>query len=235
MNLNITTNLDEVRRRLSGLEKQVNFAASKALNDTAREVRKAIPAGLRRSLDRPTPFTAGEGATFVKPAKRDNLTAEVLFKDRQASYLRYQVEGGVRAPGSRGIKLPGNIQLNAFGNIPRGTIDKLKAAAKDGKFTATVAKRLQVHGNRRKGAAPIQLFFGRPAGAGWEGAPMGIWRRIPGRMGQRGKLIPVIVFEDTPAQYRKRVDLLGIARPVVASAFSPAFTRALRDALESAR
>ena len=67
MNLNITTNLDEVRRRLSGLEKQVNFAASKALNDTAREVRKAIPAGLRRSLDRPTPFTASDGATFVKP------------------------------------------------------------------------------------------------------------------------------------------------------------------------
>lgn len=96
LNLNITTNLDEVRRRLSGLEKQVNFAASKALNDTAREVRKAIPAGLRRSLDRPTPFTASEGATFVKPAKRDNLTAEVLFKDRQASYLRFQVEGGVQ-------------------------------------------------------------------------------------------------------------------------------------------
>ena len=36
MQLNITTNLDDVRRRLSGLEKQVNFAASKALNDTAR-------------------------------------------------------------------------------------------------------------------------------------------------------------------------------------------------------
>ncbi|MFM2208847.1 MAG: hypothetical protein RIQ96_490 [Pseudomonadota bacterium] len=41
MQMTINTNLDEVRRRLSGLEKQVNFAASKALNDTAREVRKA--------------------------------------------------------------------------------------------------------------------------------------------------------------------------------------------------
>jgi hypothetical protein len=235
MQLNITTNLDAVRRQFAGLEKQVNFAASKALNETAREVRKAIPAGLRSSLDRPTPFTAGEGATFVKPAKRDSLVAEVLFKDRQASYMRYQVEGGVRQPGSRGIKLPGNIQLNTFGNIPRGTIDKLKQAAKDGRFSATIARRLQVNGNRRKGAAPIQLFFGKPAGNGWDGAPMGIWRRIPGRMGQLSKLIPVIVFEDTPARYRKRVDMLAIARTVVATTFSPAFARALREALASAR
>ena len=80
MNLNITTNLAEVRRRLSGLEKQVNFAASKALNDTAREVRKAIPAGLRRSLDRPTPFTASEGATFVKPAKREDRKISELVR-----------------------------------------------------------------------------------------------------------------------------------------------------------
>lgn len=36
MNLNITTNLAEVRRQLAGLERQVNFAASRALNDTAR-------------------------------------------------------------------------------------------------------------------------------------------------------------------------------------------------------
>jgi hypothetical protein len=40
MNLNITTNLDGLRRRLSGLGKQVNFAASKAINDTAREEHK---------------------------------------------------------------------------------------------------------------------------------------------------------------------------------------------------
>lgn len=235
MQVNITTNLDQVRRQFAGLEKQVNFAASKALNETAREVRKAVPAGLKRSLDRPTPFTAGEGALFVKNARRDNLTAEVLFKDRQASYLKLQVEGGVRTPGSRGIKLPGNIQLNTFGNIPRGTIDRLKQAAKDGKFTATIARRLQVNGNRRKGAAPIQLFFGRPTGAGWQGAPMGIWRRIPAVAGQTGKLIPVVIFEDKPARYTKRVDLMAIARPVVLSSFGPAFNRALREALASAR
>lgn len=235
MQLNITTNLDQVRRQLAGLEKQVNFAASKALNETAREVRKAVPGGLRRSLDRPTPFTAGEGAMFVKNARRDSLTAEVLFKQRQASYLRLQVEGGVRTPGPRGIKLPGNIQLNTFGNIPRGTIDRLKQAAQNGRFTAAIARRLQVTGNRRKGAAPIQLFFGRPTGAGWKNAPMGIWRRIPATAGQRGKLIPVVVFEDTPARYRKRVDLIGIARPVVAATFGPAFNRALREALATAR
>ena len=48
MLLNITTNLADVRRQLSGLEKQVNFAASQALNATAHEVRKA---GGRRRYD----------------------------------------------------------------------------------------------------------------------------------------------------------------------------------------
>lgn len=58
MLMTITTNLADVRRQLAGLERQVNFASSKALNDTAREVRKAIPAGLRRILADTTPVDA---------------------------------------------------------------------------------------------------------------------------------------------------------------------------------
>ena len=168
MQLTITTNLAEVRRRLSGLEKQVNFAASKALNDTAREVRKAIPAGLRRSLDRPTPFTASEGATFIRPARRDNLTAEVLFKDRQASYLRYQVEGGVRRPKRRALRLPSAIQLDQYGNLPRGIIQQLIAVArKESKLGKRKARRIQVSNK-------LDLFYGDPKDVGGRNFPPGI-------------------------------------------------------------
>ena len=228
MQMNITTNLDEVRRRLSGLEKQVNFAASKALNDTAREVRKAIPAGLRKSLDRPTPFTAGEGATFVKPAKRDNLTAEVLFKDRQASYLRYQVEGGVRRPTRRALRLPSAIRLDQYGNLPRGIIQQLIAVArKESRLGKRKARRIQVSNK-------LDLFYGDPKDVGGRDFPPGIYK-IVRLSAERSQLVPLIVFPETAATYRKRVDLLSISRPVVASAFSPAFARALRDALASAR
>ena len=46
MNITITSNMAEVRRQLAGLSRQVDFAASKALNATARQVQRAMPAGL---------------------------------------------------------------------------------------------------------------------------------------------------------------------------------------------
>jgi hypothetical protein len=228
MQLNITTNLADVRRQFAGLEKQVNFAASKALNETAREVRKAIPAGLRRSLDRPTPFTAGEGATFVKPAKRDSLVAEVLFKDRQASYLRYQVEGGVRSPTRRALRLPSAVKLNEYGNLPRGIIQQLiSVARKESRLGKRRSRRIQVSNK-------LDLFYGDPRDVGGRNFPPGIYKIVK-LSPERSQLVPLIVFPETVARYRKRVDLLAIARPVVASAFSPAFARALREALASAR
>jgi hypothetical protein len=231
MQIKIEHNIDVVMAKLSGQQKQVSYAAAVALTRTAAQIKAALPAELERVFDRPTPFT--KRGIYLKAARRDNLTAEVGFMDRQAAYLRLQVQGGTRQPTARGIRLPGNVELNAFGNIPRGLTDKLKAAAKDGTLGSAVMRRLGVSAkDRRKGAAPIQLFYGKPAGSRWDKAPVGIYRRVPGRP---GKLIPVIVFEDTPARYTKRLDLERFAAPIVQREFQAQFDRALRDALESAR
>lgn len=218
-----------VQARLRTTEKQIAYAAAVALTRTAKAVQAEMPAVMERQLDRPTPFT--KGGLFVSPARRDRLVAIVGFKDRQASYLRWQIQGGSKAPGARGIKLPGNIQLNAFGNIPRGTIDKLKAAAESGQLSSAISRRLGV-GNRRKGQAPLQLFVGKPAGRGWEKAPMGIWRRVPG---SPGKLVPVILFEDRPVRYRPRFRFHEAAAAVVRREWRQKFDVALAEALRSAR
>jgi hypothetical protein len=216
------------------LGKQGRFAAAVALTKTAQDIQRAIPAELDRVLDRPTEFT--KRGTYVKAARRDTLAAEVGFKRIQASYMRYQIEGGLVQPRAGGIKLPGNIQLNAFGNIPRGTIARLKAAAKSGDLSSAIAKRLNVNGNRRKGAAPIQLFYGKPEGKGWEDAPVGIWRRVPpATPGGKGKLIPVIVFEDTAARYRRRFDFAGLAQRTVREKFAGHFSTAIQTAIRTAR
>lgn len=223
--------LDGLNARLA---RQARFAAALALTRTAQDVRRAIPAALDQVFDRPTTFT--KQGTYLKAARPSALMAEVGFRDIQAKYLRLQAEGGIYMPREAGIKLPGNIQLNAFGNIPRGTIAKLKAAADNGQLSAALARRLNVQGNRRKNASkPLQLFFGVPRGAGWEDAPLGIWRRVAGAPGQPGKLIPVIVFEDTPAKFRKRLDLEAIARPIIASRLQANFNSALTQALATAR
>ena len=231
MQITVKHNFDAVMAALTGQQKQVAFAAAQALTRTASVIKAKLPDELDRVFDRPTAFT--KRGIYLKAARRETLTAEVGFMQRQASYLRLQLEGGIRQPTARGIRLPGNIELNAFGNIPRGLTDKLKAAAKDGTLGNAVAKRLGVSAkDRRKGAAPISLFYGKPTGGRWGKAPVGIYRRIPGKP---GKLVPVILFEDTPARYQKRLDMEAFARPIVAREFQRQFDRALRDALATAR
>jgi hypothetical protein len=246
--IKVETNLSATRAYLSGIQKQARFATAVALTRTAQDLQRAVPAALERSLDNPTEFT--KRGTYLLPAKRDKLRAEVGFKRTQAKYMALQIGGGVRSATAAGIKLPGNIQLNAFGNIPRGLIARLKAAAESGKLNSALAKRLDsfhtvndlaarrlgVYGNRRKRAAAIQLFYGRPVGKGWEKAPVGIWRRIPPAVpGGKGKLVPVIVFEDTPARYRPRFNFARLARETVAARFATNFETALRNALATAR
>jgi hypothetical protein len=233
MQIRIETNIAEVQRLLGAQAKQVAYATAVALTKTAARVKAAMPAELDRVFDRPTSFT--KQGTYLKMATRTNLEAEVGFKPVQAHYLQLQASGGTKQAPAAGLRLPGNIQLNAFGNIPRGLIAKLKAGAQNGTLSAAIVKRLGVTGNRRKGAAPIQLFYGQPQGKGWEKAPMGIWRRVPGVNGAKGKLIPVVVFEDTPAKYTKRLDLEAIALPIVRTHFEQEFDTALAKALATAQ
>lgn len=231
--MNISVDISGLQGLGGFIDKQARYAAAVALTKTAQEIRSAIPGELDKVFDRPTTFT--KQGTYLKAARRDELVAEVGFRPIQAKYLQLQAEGGIYMPREGGIRLPGNIQLNAFGNIPRGTIAKLKAAADNGQLSAALAKRLNVQGNRRKGAKPLQLFFGVPRGDRWQNAPLGIWRRVPGVDGGPGKLIPVILFEDTPAKYSQRLDLGQMARPIVAQRFQANLNRALADAMRTAR
>lgn len=235
MHIKIDTNFAQVERQFSHMKKQVRFAAAVALTRTGKDLQAAIPQQLERDLDRPTDFT--KRGTFVLPARRDTLEATVGFKDRQARYMALQIGGGRRQAGEAGIKLPGNIQLNAFGNVPRGLIGQLKAAAQDGTLGNAVARRLGASAkDRRKGAAPIQLFYGQPVGKGWEKAPIGIWRRIPpATPGGKGKLVPVIVFEKKPATYKARFDLAALARTTAARQFPAHFQAAFATAIRTTR
>ena len=211
MKLTIETNFAEVRKQLGDLGRQADFAMSRALNATAKKVQQALPAGLEQQLDRPTPFTKNN-STFISKenrATKDKLEVAVLFKDKQAEYLRYQVEGGVRQPKGRALRLPSAIGLDAFGNLPRNTIKQLVA----------VAQRERKLGKNRttrviKVSNKVDLFYGDPTEAGLPGAPVGIYKRV--KLGNgRGQLIPLIVFPEQSARYEKRLDLVRIARPVV--------------------
>lgn len=229
MKVTIQSNVQEALARFKGLEKQVGFAASRALNDTGQEVRKGIPPVLKQQLDKPTPFTASEGATYIQRATKDKLEAGVFFKDKQAEYMRLQIDGGVRPSLKRGgPRLPSAVQVDDFGNIPRGLIAKLKAVArKESKLGKVKSRRIRV-------SAKLELFYGDPKEAGGrKDMPLGIYKIVRLSAG-RSQLVPLIVFPDTPLTYRKRVDLMPMANKVAQATFGPAFDKRLAEALATA-
>jgi hypothetical protein len=224
--------MEAVRARLSGMGKQVAFAASKALNATGKQIADAMPAEIERAIDKPTAFTK-KGVRVLKYANKGNLEVTVGFMAAQAKYMEFQTAGGSFTPGKKGLKLPGGITLDSYGNIPRGIIAKLKSAAGGSLVLGgTVERRLGVAGNKRKGAAPVQLFYGIPRGKGYEKWPVGIYRRIPGNP---GKLVPIILFPNKTAKYKARFDFQGKAKAIVAREWPAQFDLALADALRTAK
>jgi hypothetical protein len=220
--------LDKLTARIGRMGRdQIPFATAKALTRTAQAVQKAIPAALEKDLDRPTEFT--KRGTFIVPARKNTLTAMVGFKDRQAEYMRYQIEGGVRAPKKKALRLPGEVVLNEYGNLPKGTVARLIQATKSGKYGAVVKRRLGI-GDRRKGAGGLDLFYGQPRG--FPDLPVGIWRRLPGKP---GKLVPVIVFPKSVAKYKPRFRFRALAERVVRGTFPREFAEAFEDAMRTAR
>lgn len=215
-----------LRRKLENIQKQTRFAAAKALTQTAAAVKAAVPDELDRVLDRPVPFT--KRGLYIRAARRDNLQAEVGFMPKQAEYMRYQIAGGVRSPGRGGLKLPSAIQLNEFGNIPKGTITQLIAVAnKERKLGKVKARRIRV-------SSSVELFYGDPADVGGKNYPRGIYKRIQ-LGGGRGQLVPIVVFPNSSARYQARFDFRRLAQTVVDRDFDRFFKVAFADAMKSTR
>lgn len=224
------TGLDAARAYIRNADRQIAFAAAKALTQTGHDVRRAIPAGLQAQLDRPTRFTASETATTVTPARKDNLRAIVAFKPIQAGYLHWQVEGGTRRPERKALRLPSAIGLDAYGNLPRGIIQQLIAVArKESKLAKRKARRVRISNK-------VEIFYGDPTDVGVKNSPPGIYKIVQhGAKGGGSRLIPLIVFPQTTATYRPRLNLERIARPVVERAFPGRFAVALQQAMATAK
>lgn len=128
--IRIATDADKLAARLNDFgRKQLPFAISRALTDTAKAARDQLTQDLTRIFDRPTPFT--RNAIAYTAARRDSLTASVLVKDAQARYLLLQETGGTRTPDKgRALVIPGKtLGLNAYGNIPSGMLRRLRSQA----------------------------------------------------------------------------------------------------------
>ncbi len=138
LKINVSADVSDLKRRLSYIEReQVPFAASKALNETANDVAKAITVQMDQYLENPTPFTkaayiSNRGTFKGKFANKRNLVAILIPGKVQAEYLRFQIAGGIRTPKQKAILVPTRFApKNQYGNISRATRKAFIAGKKD--------------------------------------------------------------------------------------------------------
>lgn len=222
LDVDIRGALDKIDR---ARQDQIPFAVSVALNDVAWQVVNATPAILQAHLDAPTRFTTDTRGMYVERADKRKLLATVAFKSRQSAYLRYQIEGGERRPSRKALRLPTEIPLNEFGNLPARTIATLVARAQADKgLTKGQAKRLRVSNK-------TTIFYGDPG----DGRPPGLYQRVPLPGSGGNRLIPLIVFPEQSAKYKRRLPWYDEVRRIAKREIGPAFERAMREAVRTAR
>jgi hypothetical protein len=237
---------DKTLANIAGLQKQVRFAAAKALTQTAKKVQTRLIAEMGSQFDRPTPYTLR--STFVKPATKTELSAIVGLKDRAGSkaamppaeLLAHQFKGGGRLwkglerylhraglIGAGEFVAPGaGARLDRFGNMSRGQISQLMSQLRigiDPYQYATKSAR-----SRRNVSKAGRIFWAR--GNAKDGhLPRGAWIDMGPPVGLR----PLLLVVSRPA-YRRRIDLDRLARDVVAKEWGPTFDAALADAIRTA-
>jgi hypothetical protein len=102
--INVKADIKDAVRYLDNVQrKQIPFATSVALNETAKDVQAATYDQFRKSFDRPTPIVMK--SLRIKYAKKTDLTAMVFMKDKglggknansMAEILGHEFSGGSR-------------------------------------------------------------------------------------------------------------------------------------------
>lgn len=201
----VTRWLDDVQKR------QIPFASALALTRLAEAAKAEMPQTLERILEAPKPFTTKSGV-FVQRATKTSLASVVGFKDRQAAYLAPLLDGGRRKlkPAEQRFMgrpfVPGpGVRLDRYGNVPKALLVR-------------ILKAVQAKAPLSDGRVVFML-------------PSGVFARR--RQSQR--IEPLLFFADTQPTYKKMIDLAEIVGDVVQRRGQQEFSRALSQALRSAR
>lgn len=110
---------------LENIGRQAPYALAIGLTAIAQDAQRAVQQKMPTTFDRPTPFT--RAAIGILPATTALPVAQVFVKDMQAGYLGIEETGGTRLPRPGApVIVPADIGVNAYGNIPRGALRRLK-------------------------------------------------------------------------------------------------------------
>jgi len=260
--IKIDLDLGGVMAMLNGVEKQARFAASKALNATATDVRDAIKDDIRTTFDRPTPYIVN-AIKVTRWARRDDLSAVVEAKYpggkgvEPAKVLAAEIAGGRRRYKRSelllqraGILPPGyytvpgqQCPLDAYGNIKGSFVVQLvsyfQAFGEVGfkaNMTAGRKAKLAKRGRSARGYAAIMgvEYF---VSYGKLRGGVGSWLHpgIWARSGIHGSTVKPIIMFVPLANYRPRLKFAQRGESVARRVFPAHFSREFAQAMRTAR
>ena len=233
----------EAEARLNDIRlRQLPFATARALNDAAAAARDKMQTGVfPRTFDRPIKFTVN--SIGIAPASKSSLAAVVFIKDKQAQYLLHEEIGGTRTASENVNKpaaaliLPGKtLNLNSFGNIPYGTVQRLFAqvVAKDQSRERTKRQTARKRGtsfhagyDADRSKRDMGYFYMQGKSPWGDGSPGGIFKRGPNHTLNR-----LLSFEAS-ATYRPILHYADHVQQAATVTFSFAMAERLTEAISS--
>lgn len=242
--IKLKDDLDKLRLDIENKQrKQINFAASKAINVVAKTVQESVRREMQNKFDRPTPFTLN--STFIKYANRQKLSAMVYIKDRELAKSKSLAESiGHQFAGNRRMRkrleywlsragfissdeyvVPGaGAKLDQYGNMSRGQIQQILSQLRAGPDAASYRS-----GSARSRAsrAAAGYFWSRGGKLA-----RGVYQRFNFAAG--GAVKPVLIVVKAPL-YRQLIDMHAIGNKVVARDFNAEFSKQLEQAMRTAR
>ena len=242
MGFGLSSNLDAFMARFEAVaSRQLPFALSRALNDTAEDVRKAEIATMRRVFDRPTPYTLN--AFQIKPSTKANLSAAIERKATAGKrhYLEREASGGPRAMAGferllearipstaiiRAILPADNAKLDQYGNWSSGERNQVMAAL--GAFRDSASNRSAASIKRKgngKRAASISKYF-----VPTSGLPQALYERTQG-----GQLKVILAFTAAAPNYQDRFPFEETAQQAAEQAFAGHLSLRFAEAVNTAR
>jgi len=205
--------LNKAQLWLAQIQNQMPFAASKALNEAAKQAAKDLNQSTNQFFDKPTKFTQRAYGVSKWSNKRD-LTAELSPRPIQEKYLLPSIRGGTRPqrPSERRLRLspawrPGpDAKLTASGNMSKAAVIK---ALKGGPEWFTLVE--------KKGKL-------KP----------GVYRRRGSGTQRRFKVDSILLFGALP-NIPKRWPINRITQESVKRNWGPGLQRYVNEALKTAR
>ncbi|MGC0155018.1 hypothetical protein ACPRNU_21375 [Chromobacterium vaccinii] len=124
--ISVSSNAQLLCRRLAMLQRdQLPFATAQALTTVAKIVQGGETKQIGSKFKNPSPFT--RNSVGVRGARKSNQEALVFIKAQAARYLAPYESGGEHVLSGKALLNPKDIRKNAYGQLSRGTLARLKA------------------------------------------------------------------------------------------------------------